>query len=228
MEARALAELPVVRLQRLGGLRIFDELVDAGADLLHLLEVRELHRRREALGGHLAARALLQQDQQLPDDVGPAVHHEVLGLEAAGDQRVEVVHAALLPAGLEARRPLRIGRTVRAHVDRRRRALEHVQVLGSLAEVRDALHGGRAGADDADALVLQPREVAVAVAAGVAVVPAAGVERVALEVGRCRGCPAASAGAADRSPCTRSGRGCGRRGWCSRSSESWARPSAAR
>jgi hypothetical protein len=43
------------------------------------------------------------------------------------------------------------------------------------------LHGGSAGADDADALVAQLVQVAVAVAAGVVVVPAAGVERVALE-----------------------------------------------
>ena len=70
-----------------------------------------------------------------------------------------------------------------AHVDRRRSALEHVEVIGGVAEVRDALHRGRARADDADALALQAGEIPVAVAAGVPVVPTAGVERVALELG---------------------------------------------
>ena len=85
--------------------------------------------------------------------------------------------------------PLRIGRPVAAHVDRRRRALEDVQLLGRGAEVRHALHRGRAGADDADALVGQAGEVPVGVAAGVVVVPAAGVERVARGTPRCRGSP---------------------------------------
>ena len=43
VEARALAELPVVGLERLGRLPVADDRVDAGADLLHLLEVRQLH-----------------------------------------------------------------------------------------------------------------------------------------------------------------------------------------
>ena len=83
--------------------------------------------------------------------------------------------------GCQAGRPLGIGRPVGAHVDRRRRALEDVQLLGGRAEVGHALHRGRAGADDADALVAQAGEVAVGVAAGVVVVPAAGVERVPAE-----------------------------------------------
>ena len=47
--------------------------------------------------------------------------------------------------------------------------------------MRDALHGGGAGADDADDLVGEAGEVALRRAARVGVVPAAGVERVALE-----------------------------------------------
>ena len=91
--------------------------------------------------------------------------------------------------GSSDRRPLRVGRAVVAHVDRRRRALEHVELLGGRAEVGHALHGGGAGADDADALAGEPVEAPVGVAAGVVVVPAAGVERVALRTTRCPGMP---------------------------------------
>ena len=48
VEARPLAELAVVRLQRLGRVRVVDDRVDAGADLLHLLEVGELDRLGQA------------------------------------------------------------------------------------------------------------------------------------------------------------------------------------
>src|ERR1700723_771018 len=48
-------------------------------------------------------------------------------------------------------------------------------------EERDALDGGRAGADNRDALVAELVQISVGVAAGVSVVPAAGVERVPLE-----------------------------------------------
>jgi hypothetical protein len=54
--------------------------------------------------------------------------------------------------GLQALRPLRIGRRLAPHVDRRRRALEDVELLGPLAQVRHALHGRGAGADDGDRL----------------------------------------------------------------------------
>ena len=180
MEAGPLAELAVVRLERLGGVRVVDDRLDPRADLLHLLEVGQLHRVHQALGRHVTL-AAAESDQQLADDVGPAVVDEILGLGDARHEGVEVLHPALLPARLERRRPLRVGRPVGAHVDRRRRALEDVQLLGAGAEVRHALHRGGARADDADALVGEPVEAAVGVAAGVVVVPAARVERVALE-----------------------------------------------
>ena len=47
VEGRTLAELPVPRLERLGRLGVVDRLIDPGADLVHLAEVRQLH-----LGGH--------------------------------------------------------------------------------------------------------------------------------------------------------------------------------
>ena len=84
--------------------------------------------------------------------------------------------------GLQGGSPPRISRLVVADVDRGRRALEDDQLLGGLTQVGDALDGGGAGADDADALVPQARQVAVAVAARVGVIPAAGVEGLPLEV----------------------------------------------
>ena len=54
-------------------------------------------------------------------------------------------------------------------------------MLGGLADVGDALHGGGASADNPDHFVRQLVEAPVGVAAGVVVVPSAGVERVAFE-----------------------------------------------
>ena len=93
----------------------------------------------------------------------------------------EVLHPVALPARLERRRPLGIGGPVVAHVDRGGRALEDEQLLRRLGQVGDALHRGGAGADDAHPLVGQLREAAVGPAAGVVVVPPAGVEGVARE-----------------------------------------------
>ena len=45
VEARPLAQLAVPGLQLLRGLGVLDDRVDAGADLLHLLEVGVLERR---------------------------------------------------------------------------------------------------------------------------------------------------------------------------------------
>ncbi len=47
--------------------------------------------------------------------------------------------------------------------------------------MRHALHGGSTGADDADALVGEPGQTAIGIAAGVAVIPATGMEAVAPE-----------------------------------------------
>ena len=178
VEARPLAELAVPRLQRLGHHRVLHDLLHPGADLLHLVEVGQFDRGGQALRAGVAL-PVAHPDQQVADDVGPAVAHQVLRLGDAADQVVEVVHPPLLPAGLQRRRPLRVGGPVVAHVDAARRALEHVEVLCRRAEVGHALHRGGAGADDADHLVRQPVQPARAVAAGVLVVPPAGVERVA-------------------------------------------------
>ena len=77
------------------------------------------------------------------------------------------------PAGLvRPGRPLFVGRrALVAHVDRGRRALEDVELADDLRELRDRLHRRRAGADDADRFAAQVDVV----------VPARGVERLALE-----------------------------------------------
>ncbi len=151
------------------------------ADLLHLAVVgllddlqRLLHRRHRL---RLAAR----RQQNLAEQAGPAVLHQILLERLARDHGGEIVHALALPAGLQALCPGLIRRPVIAHADRGRRALEDVELFRRAAEMRHALHGGRAGADDADALVGKTGETAFGIAAGVGVIPAAGVEAVALE-----------------------------------------------
>ena len=155
------------------------------ADLLHLLVVAVVVRLLERLDGHLRQVAVEQLHHPIADalgDVGPAVVDEVLIGEAAALQRGEVHQPLALPARLQRGEPVRIDRVVVARVDGRRRALEDVQLPGVAPERRDALHGGRPGADDADALVgeLRHRSALVA-AAGVVVVPPGGVERVPAE-----------------------------------------------
>ena len=75
------------------------------------------------------------------------------------------------PGLLGPRLALLVGRlALVADVDRRRRALEDVELLGDLGQLGDRLHGRRARADDADRLALQLDVV----------VPARRVERLAL------------------------------------------------
>ncbi len=86
------------------------------------------------------------------------------------------------PDDRDARKPFRIDRRVGSDIDGGRRALEDIELLAGAREMRHALHGSGAGADDADALVGQLfHQRARRVAAGVIVIPAAGVERVSLE-----------------------------------------------
>src|SRR5208337_4695058 len=122
-----------------------------------------------------------EQTAEVADDVGPSVVDEILVLEAARDQHVEILHAMLLPSLLQRLHPFGVGRTIAAFVDRGGSALEHVQMLRVLREKLDALYGGRASADNGDALVAEFVQISVGIASGVSVVPPAGVERVALE-----------------------------------------------
>ena len=60
---------------------------------------------------------------------------------------LEVLHPSLLPAGLQRCGPVRLGRAVGPHVDRRRRALKNEQLPHRLGQSRNALNGRRARAD---------------------------------------------------------------------------------
>lgn len=100
-----------------------------------------------------------------------------VGLPARGEQ-LEVLDAVTLPAILQIRRPVRVGRAVAAHVDRRRRALKHEQVAHRPAQVRHTLDCGHARTDDADSFVGELGQIA----AGVVVVLPTGVECVPAEV----------------------------------------------
>ena len=180
VERGAFAEHPVVGLEFLGDFRGVDEAVDPGSDFVHLVEVGHL----EDLGNVGAAVGLgvAEAADHHADQIGPPVVDQVFGLGNAGDEAVEVLHSLFLPSGLKTGDPLGVGGFVASHIHRRGGALEHVEVLGCLAEKRHALDGAGTGADHRDPLVAQPVKVPVGPAAGVVVVPSAGVERVALEV----------------------------------------------
>ena len=118
MEAGPLAELPVVRLERLGGGGIPDDRVDARADLLHLLEVGQLEALGDARRAAVGAASRSRSSSLPMMSVQPSLH-QVLGLEDAGDEVVEVVHAASLPARLRgsAAQAGSVGRLSRTSID---------------------------------------------------------------------------------------------------------------
>ena len=89
--------------------------------------------------------------------VGPPVVHQV-GLDRpAHDDGLEVVHPVPLPAGLEPVGEVGIGGPVAPLADGRRRALEHVEVLGRLGQRRHALDAAGPGADEGHGLVAPGR-----------------------------------------------------------------------
>jgi hypothetical protein len=173
-EARTLAHHLVVGLEGLGGRRILHDGVHPTSNLLHLCEVGDLGLLNEFLFAEPFACHAGEEARDLAKDVSPAVPDEVDVLLPAGHQHVEVGHPLVMPSGLELIDPLRIGRDVPAHTDRRRGALEHVEMSGALGEVRDALHPCGSRADDPDALVGKPRQVT----PRIRVVPTTGVECV--------------------------------------------------
>jgi len=183
MEAGPLAELAVPGLEVLGRLRVADDGIHPGADLLHLLEVGVLEGGQHGLRAHLLPRYGLHLLADAAGQVGPAVLDQVLLGAAARLVLGEVLQPALLPAGGgDGGEPFGIDRGVGADVHRGWRALEDQEFLAGLGEMRDALHRRGAGADDGDPLVAELRERrAQGIAAGVVIVPAAGVEGMALE-----------------------------------------------
>ena len=159
VEAWPLAELPVPGFQRRRRDRVLDDGVDPRADLAHLLVVGQRGQFSPLLRGYRTTqlfRCLSRGDtRQITEDIGPSVMHQVLVGVAAGLVGGEVFQPAQLPAGGgDLGEPVGIDRLVGAHVDGGGGALEDEEFLGRLGQVRDALHGGGAGADDADPLVL--------------------------------------------------------------------------
>ena len=95
VEARALAEPVVPRLERFGRRRVADHGLGPLADALHDLEVDHLQQVGHLLRGHVGLRVLLHPLRQL----APTVLDQIDGVEAP-IVRDEVHHAFLLPARL--------------------------------------------------------------------------------------------------------------------------------
>ena len=91
VEAGPLAEVAVPRLERLGGGRIGHDRIDARPDLFHLGEVGQF-------GG---VRPCVVHDRQLFDEAGPRVVDQVLVGRTTRGEDLEVLHAPLLPTGLQ-------------------------------------------------------------------------------------------------------------------------------
>ena len=186
MEARALAQQAVRGLERLGRRRIQHHAVDALSQTVHQVVVTQLREILQFGLGRLAPE--LGRDnfdlrgRQGRIILGPAVVHEVTVLSNTGEQRLEVAAPLTLPARLRDVRMVGLCLALAAYAYRRRRALEDEQLLGVSGDRGHDLDSGRASADDGDALVNQARETATVIAAGVVIVPAAGVERVAREL----------------------------------------------
>ncbi|CAB4621515.1 unannotated protein [freshwater metagenome] len=174
VEAHPLAVLPVIGLELRGGLGILDDRIHPTAQLLHRLEITDFHGGKVLgrLGGSLRVR---------PHDVGPTVVDEIDGRLRSGDGLSEVDDSLFLPTRLEALEPCLVGRTVVADTDGAGGALEHEQILRRFRQLGHRLNRGCTCPDDPDALVAELVHEVARTAAGVVVVPARGVEHLALE-----------------------------------------------
>ncbi len=125
----------------------------------------------------------LQLRRHIAADLGPAVADQVGVARAKTDERpgMEIGLPLLLPSRPQRLDFFGVDRLVAAIVDVGRRALEDVQVAGGAGQMGDALDTAGSGADDRDAFVAQPVKTAVHVSAGIVIVPARGVEGMALE-----------------------------------------------
>ena len=87
----------------------------------------------------------------------------------------------MLPSGFEALKPLDVGGLLVANADCTRCALKDEDLLGSPCQLWHHLHSGGSGADDPDAFIGQLVHRFAWSPARVVVVPATGVEGLALE-----------------------------------------------
>ncbi|MBB3051603.1 hypothetical protein FHS23_002632 [Prauserella isguenensis] len=181
-EGRPFAGVAVPRLEQLGRGGIVDDVVHARPDRRHLLQIEVLLDLLPLTGVDVVVGV---RADDLAEDVparGPGVGDEILGRDVPGDDRLEVLPPPRVPPGLQRGRPLGIRRTVLPNVHGGRCALEHVEVLGVPGERGYDLDARGTGADDGDALVGESVQPAVRATSGVAVIPAARVERVPCEV----------------------------------------------
>ena len=165
------------------GLR--NRLVDAAADLVHLLKVGDLGTQHDLF--HVEVR------RSLPRFINEIPMRRAMSVQPSATRSslkfwpvstaAKFSRRARCQPGPCSRYHDFIGRLVAAQIHRRRRALEHVQLLRVFADERHALNGRCTGADDRNALVGELRQPAVVVAAGVVVIPARRVERVPFEIG---------------------------------------------
>src|SRR5580700_579789 len=110
-EARPLAEAAVVGLERGGGLRVTDLLVDPGPNPP---QFREVHVDQP---GHSALdRAFGHGLGYAAPDRGPLVPDQVLVLAQSREDRIEVLHPVALPPGRLAGEPVLVGRSIVAAV----------------------------------------------------------------------------------------------------------------
>src|SRR3546814_828606 len=94
---------------------------------------------------------------------------------------VEIVDTAVLPSWLQSIRPVWIGRSVGPKIDGGGGPLEYIEMFGPCAQRRNDLNAGGTGPDNANPLVGQFDEFSRLVAAGIFIIPPAGVEGVPLE-----------------------------------------------
>ncbi len=187
VQAGAFAHKSVPGFEGLGGFLVFDNFIDAVANVFHLLKVGHLEDFQHLFLGHVftgfAHAAAVDLAHFYPGIVKLV---QLIDLATAttttGENGGKVFLTFLLPAGFETGRPFHIGIVVVSRVNAGGRALKHVQLLGRLAQVGDALHRGSAGADNPDSLVFQTVEAAPGIAASVVIVPAAGVKCMTLEL----------------------------------------------
>src|SRR5580704_11437108 len=176
-EARPLAETAVVGLERSGGLRVADLLVDPGPNPL---QFREVHVGQ--LGHGALDRALGHGLGDASPDRGPLVPDQVLVLAQSREDRIEVLHPVALPADRLAGEPVLVGRSIVTAVHDRRGTLHHVQVLGVPGDGGDNLYRAGSGPDHGDPLVPELGHPALFGTAGVVVVPPAAVKLRAFEL----------------------------------------------
>lgn len=128
MESGPLAKHRVIRLQLLRRLRILDDLIHALPDLLHVPEIRKLHklRRRVLLGTRVASRSKTVEQRQVQKGPRETVVEIDIRNRAGGGHHKSPV-AFLLPARFEALHPFLVRRVVVAHVHSRWCTLEDKQ-----------------------------------------------------------------------------------------------------